>query len=71
MLFARSMAMACLTVLKAMCWFTGALLLALTIVQYVRGDADARPYVTIATGVAFMAAGFAASWGARRFEGKA
>jgi phosphate/sulfate permease len=70
MIFARSMAMACLTVMKAMCWFTGALLLLLTVVQYVRGDVDARPYVTITTGLVFVALGLAASWGARRFAAK-
>lgn len=62
------MAIACLTVMKAMCWFTGVLLLLLTVVQYVRGDVDARPEVTIITGLVFVAIGVACSWGARRFQ---
>jgi hypothetical protein len=68
MIFARSVAVACLTVMKALCLFTGVLLLALTVVQYVRGDADARPYVTIATGLVFAGIGFASGWGAKRFQ---
>ncbi|MGL4439369.1 MAG: hypothetical protein ACRCUE_08865 [Bosea sp. (in: a-proteobacteria)] len=70
MIFARSMAIACLTVMKAMCWFTGSLLLLLTVVQYVRGDVDAQPYTTVITGVVFIAIGFASRWGAKRFEAK-
>jgi len=65
------MAIACLTVMKTLCWFTGALLLLLTVVQYVRGDADARPFVTITTGLIFAALGIASAWGAKRFMAKA
>ena len=71
MIFARAMAMACLTVMKAMCWFTGALLLLLTLVQSMRGEVDARPMVTLTAGAVFIALGFASAWGARRFMAKA
>jgi hypothetical protein len=69
--FARSMAIACLTVTRALCWITGGLLLLLTLVQFVRGDIDARPVMTLSSGLVFVALGLAASWGARRFENKA
>lgn len=68
MLFARSVAVACLTVMKALCWFTGALLLLLTLVQYVRGDVDARPDVTTMTGSVFVVVGIACGWFSRRFQ---
>ncbi|MCU0832761.1 MAG: hypothetical protein MUC58_14885 [Rhizobiaceae bacterium] len=69
--FARSMAIACLTVMRALCWITGGLLLLLTLVQFVRGDADARPVMTLVSGLVFAGCGLAAAWGARRFEDKA
>jgi hypothetical protein len=68
MLFARAMAVACLTVMRALCWFTATLLLLLTLIQFVRGDVDARPTVTILTALAFAGIGFASGWGARHFE---
>lgn len=67
MIFARSITIACLTVMKALCWLTAALLMLLTVVQFARGDADARPVMTLATGATFLALGFASAWGARRF----
>jgi hypothetical protein len=66
--FARAMAIACLTVMKALLWFIGGLLLVLTVVQYVRGDVDARPLVTILTGAGFVAAGFLAGFAASWFQ---
>ncbi|MFY8038373.1 MAG: hypothetical protein ACOVN4_01730 [Bosea sp. (in: a-proteobacteria)] len=69
--FARSMAIACLTVMRALCWITGGLLVLLTLVQFVRGDLDARPVMTMSSGLVFVALALAASWGARRFEDKA
>ncbi|MCO4054383.1 MAG: hypothetical protein HEQ16_10115 [Bosea sp.] len=71
MLFARAMAMACLTVMRALCWFTAALLVLLTVLQFVRGDIDARPYVTMLSALAFAGIGLASGWGAHRFEQRA
>ncbi len=68
MIFARAMAIACLTVMKVMCWFTGVLLVALTVVQFMRGEVDARPVVTLASAALFIAIGFGAAWGAVRFQ---
>jgi hypothetical protein len=68
MIFARSMAVACLTVMKALCFFTAALLLALTVVQYLRGDLDARPAATVGAGLFFVGIAYASAWGARRFQ---
>ena len=66
--FARSMAIACLTVMRALCWITGGLLLLLTLVQVLRGDIDARPVMTLSSGLVFVALGLAAGWGSRRFK---
>jgi hypothetical protein len=68
MVFARAMAVACLTVMKALLWFIGGLLLVLTVVQHFRGDADARPLVTVLTGMGFVAAGFVAGFAASWFQ---
>ncbi len=57
MIFSRAMMYAGLTVMKWLFGFTGALLALLTVVQFLRGDADARPLVTIATGFGFLAVG--------------
>ena len=68
MIIARAMAMACFTVLKFMLLGVGALLLVLTLVQALRGDADAQPMTTlIGAGVALIA-GMACHWIAKRFE---
>lgn len=68
MAFARAMAIACLTVMKGLCWFTGGLLLLLTAVQFVRGDIDARPVLTIVTGAVFVGIGFGSGWLSRKLE---
>jgi phosphate/sulfate permease len=54
MIFSRAIMYAALTVMKWLFAFTGALLALLTVVQFVRGDLDARPAATIATGLAFL-----------------
>jgi uncharacterized membrane protein YidH (DUF202 family) len=68
MIIARAMAMACLTALKFMAYGVGGLLLVLTIVQALRGDADAQPMMTLMGAVIAVLAGLACGWGARRFE---
>ena len=65
------MAIACLTVMRALCWITGGLLVLLTLVQFIRSEVEARPVMTLSTGLVFVALGLAAGWGARRFEDKA
>lgn len=55
MLFSRAIMYAGLTVMKWLFGFTGVLLALLTVVQAMRGDVDARPEVTIPTGLAFLA----------------
>jgi hypothetical protein len=67
-IFARAMAVACLTVMKALLWFTGALLLLLTIVQHFRGDVYARPMVTMMTGLVAAGLGFACAFAAKWFQ---
>lgn len=64
--FSRALMYAGLTVLTWLFLFTGALLLLLTVVQALRGDADARPLVTILSGLVFVALAIATRWGARR-----
>ncbi len=71
MIFARAMAIACLTVMKVMCWFVGALLVVLTLTQFVRGEVDAKPVVTVVSAAVFVVLGFVAGWGSRRFAGAA
>jgi hypothetical protein len=66
--FARAVAYACLTVLKALFWFIGALLVLLTVVQHVRGDVDARPLVTLLTAAMFVGLGFISAFGASWFK---
>ncbi len=68
MIFAPAMAIACLTVMKAMCWLTGSLLLLLTAVQSVRGDAEAQPLATLAGVLAFAGLGAGSSWLAEKFR---
>jgi hypothetical protein len=55
-----------LTVLAWLFMATGALLALLTAVQALRGDADARPMVTILSALLFIGLALAARWGARR-----
>jgi hypothetical protein len=55
MIFSKAIMYAGLTVMKWLFGFTGGLLFLLTVVQFVRGDADARPLSTILTGLAFVA----------------
>ncbi len=61
------MAFAALTVLKWLFAFTAALFALLTLVQALRGDADAVPQVTIAGAVVFIALAAACRWAAARF----
>jgi hypothetical protein len=68
MLFARAMAVACLTVMRLLLWFIGALLLVLTLVQHFRGDVDARPMITLLSGVGFVALGFISGFAANWFQ---
>jgi hypothetical protein len=68
MQFARAMAIACISALKWMCWFVSALLLVLTVVQALRGDADRNPSTTMALGGAFAAAALICRYAVKRFE---
>ncbi len=68
MQFARAMAIACISVLKWMFWFVSALLLVLTVVQSLRGDADRDPARTLALGALFAVMGLACRHAAKRFE---
>lgn len=68
MLFSRAVLIACLTVFRAMLWLTGGLLLALTVVQALRGDPDRRPEVTAPLGVAMIGAGLLCRMISRRVE---
>lgn len=54
MLFSRAILFAALTVMTWLFGFTGSLLALLTLVQAVRGDIDARPEITLPTGVVFL-----------------
>jgi hypothetical protein len=71
MQFARAMAIACISLLKWMCWFVAALLLVLTVVQALRGDADRSPTTTMALGGVFAAAGLICRYAVKRFENAA
>jgi phosphate/sulfate permease len=53
-IFSRAIMYAGLTVLKWLFGFTGLLLAALTVVQAMRGDLDARPLMTTITGLGFV-----------------
>jgi hypothetical protein len=68
MIIARVAAIACFTALKWMLLAIAMLLVLLTIVQALRGDADAQPVTTIIGGIASAMAGLACHWVARRFE---
>ncbi len=68
MIIARAMAMACFTALKWMLLAIAILLVALTIVQLLRGDVDAQPATTLTGGLASAVAGLACHWTARRFQ---
>jgi hypothetical protein len=70
-IFSRALMMAGLTALGWLLLFTGALMLLLTLVQYVRGDIDARPLVTLAGGILFAALGYGCRLVARRVMGVA
>jgi hypothetical protein len=68
MIIARTMAMACLTALKWLFLFLGLLLLALTMVQWQRGDEFAQPVSTsIGAGVSVLLA-LVCGWASRRFQ---
>ena len=71
MIFARAMAIACLTVMKVMCWFVGALLVVLTAVQFMRGEIDARPMVTLGSALVFAALGAGSGWIGAKFQAAA
>ncbi len=64
--FSRALMYAALTVLAWLFMLTGVLLVLLTAMQAIRGDADARPMVTILSAVLFVGLARAAHWGAQR-----
>ena len=68
MIFSRAILIACLTVFRALLWLTGAMLLALTVVQAVRGDIDRQPLMTLGLGVAMIVAGFICRAVVKRLE---
>ncbi len=68
MIFARAMAVACLTVMKALAWFTSVMLLLLTLVQYLRGDETARPLLNVGIAAVFAITALAAARFAQVFE---
>ncbi len=68
MIFARSVAVACLTVMRALCWLTGGLLVVLTLVQTIRGEAEARPMLLLAAAAVFGAMALGSGWIRSRFE---
>jgi hypothetical protein len=70
MLFSRAVLVACLTVFRALLWLTGGLLLALTVVQALRGDPDRQPAKTLGLGGGMVAAGFVCRAIARRMEAR-
>jgi hypothetical protein len=56
----------CLNALGWLLWATAALLVVLVIVQALRGDADALPKSNLLVATAFLLAGGACAWAARR-----
>jgi hypothetical protein len=71
MIFSRALMMAGLTVIGWLFVFTGALMLLVTAVQFVRGDVDARPLVTLLGGVLFAGLGYGCRLASRRIIGGA
>jgi hypothetical protein len=67
MLFSRAIAYAALTVMFWMFLLVSVLFAALTLVQHLRGDADAVPVTTIGGALVFLTLAAAARWGAGRF----
>ncbi|WP_406853818.1 hypothetical protein ABEG18_14755 [Alsobacter sp. KACC 23698] len=57
-MFSTAVAFACLVVLRWLFWATAALLVVLLVVQFLRGDADARPLATAAMAAAMAALGW-------------
>ncbi|MCX7341371.1 MAG: hypothetical protein NT037_12780 [Hyphomicrobiales bacterium] len=68
MIFARSMAVACLTVMTALCWLTGGLLVVLAFVQSMQGEPEARPLLLLAAAAVFGALALGSGWIRTRFE---
>lgn len=66
---ATLIAAACLEALKWLLWATAGLLLVLLVVQWARGDAEARPMAVTLLGLGFAVAGFVCGWASARLGG--
>lgn len=66
--FSAAVMIAAFEGLKWLLGVTSGLFVLLTLVQAIRGDADAQPITTVAMAVAFAAAALLCGWLARRVE---